>query len=75
MGGLSYPLLSDFWPHGKTAVDYAVLRNTGITERAIFIVDTSGVIRYIDIHDIDSVPPVEDLWGVLDEISAVTLET
>src|SRR5918996_1609550 len=27
MGGLSYPLLSDFWPHGKTTLDYAVLRN------------------------------------------------
>ena len=68
LGGLSYPLLSDFWPHGKVCVDYGVLRNTGIAERAIFVVDRSGVIRYIDIHAIGEVPPVGPIFEALDTL-------
>jgi glutaredoxin len=56
LGGITYPLLSDFWPHGAVARKYGVLRNDGKSERAIFIVDSQGVIRYIDIHDIDQQP-------------------
>jgi len=69
MGGLSYPLLSDFWPHGKVAVDYGVLRNAGITERAIFVVDRAGVIRYIDIHAIGEVPPTDRIMQALDALA------
>ena len=69
MGGLSYPLLSDFWPHGKVAVDYGVLRNAGITERAIFVVDRAGVIRYIDIHAIGEVPPTDRILQALDALA------
>src|SRR6185369_5655935 len=68
MGGLSYPLLSDFWPHGKVSVDYSVLRNTGISERAIFVVDKQGIIRYIDIHDIGEVPPTDKIIEALDAL-------
>jgi alkyl hydroperoxide reductase subunit AhpC len=56
MGGISYPLLSDFWPHGLTALKYGVLRAEGFTERAIFIIDKQGKIRYIDIHVIGEQP-------------------
>lgn len=56
LGGISYPLLSDFWPHGKVAQKYGVLRAEGFTERAIFIIDEEGVIRFIDIHDIEDEP-------------------
>ena len=56
LGGISYPLLSDFWPHGEVAEKYGVLRKEGHSERAIFIIDKDGVIQYIDIHDIDDQP-------------------
>jgi peroxiredoxin len=69
LGGLSYPLLSDFWPHGKTAVDYGVLRNTGVAERAIFVVDREGVIRYIDIHAIGEQPPTDKIMEALDRLA------
>lgn len=69
MGGLSYPLLSDFWPHGKVAVDYGVLRPEGIMERAIFVVDAEGVIRYIDIHDIAEQPPTDKIVEALDRLA------
>lgn len=56
LGEVTYPLVSDFWPHGEIAQRYGVLRGEGMSERAIFLIDTAGVIRYIDIHDIDTQP-------------------
>jgi glutaredoxin len=56
LGGINYPLLSDFWPHGAVSQQYGVLRNAGYTERAIFIIDKDGIIQYIDIHDIADQP-------------------
>ena len=65
LGGLSYPVLSDFWPHGHVAIKYGVLRAEGITERAIFVLDKECVIRYIDIHDINEEPPLEPIFAAL----------
>ena len=65
LGGISYPLLSDFWPHGETAERYGVFRQDGRSERALFIVDKEGTIRYIDVHDIDEQPDNEELFNVL----------
>jgi glutaredoxin len=56
LGGIHYPLLSDFWPHGAVAQKYGVFREDGRSERAIFIIDKEGIVRYIDIHDIDDQP-------------------
>ena len=70
LGGIHYPLLSDFWPHGEIAELYGVLRHDeGITERAIFIIDKKGIIRYIDIHDIDSQPDNDVLLSELEKIA------
>ncbi len=68
LGGINYPLLSDFWPHGVVSKKYGVLRSEGYTERAIFIIDRNGIIRYIDIHDIDKQPSNDELLKVLREI-------
>lgn len=54
--------MSDFWPHGAVAELYGVLRPEGYTERAIFIIDREGIIRYIDIHDIDDQPDNDELF-------------
>jgi len=56
LDGISYPLLSDFWPHGMVSERYGVLRPEGYSERAIFIVDPDGIIQYLDIHDIGHQP-------------------
>lgn len=68
LGGINYPLLSDFWPHGAVCRKYHVLREEGRSERAIFIVDPDGIIRYIDIHDIDDQPDNEVLLAELKKI-------
>jgi len=69
LGGISYPLLSDFWPHGRVAQMYGVLRPEGYSERALFVIDKTGVIRYVDVHDIDQQPDNEVLFRVLAEVS------
>jgi peroxiredoxin (alkyl hydroperoxide reductase subunit C) len=59
MGELWFPVLSDFWPHGAVAEKYGVLRSDGVSERALFVIDKKGIIRYIDVHDINKRPPLE----------------
>ena len=65
LGGISYPLLSDFWPHGAVADRYGVLRDDGKSERALFVVDKAGIVRYVDIHDIDQQPDNEEVFRIL----------
>ena len=63
LGGITYPLISDFWPHGEVARNYGVFReDEGRSERAIFIIDKNGVVQYIDIHDIDEQPDNQVLF-------------
>src|SRR5512136_1524053 len=68
LGGITYPLLSDFWPHGRVAECYGVLRDDGKSERAIFVIDKKGVIRYVDVHDIDQQPDNDELFRVLAQV-------
>lgn len=69
MGSLWFPVLSDFWPHGAVARSYGVLRSNGTSERAIFIIDKKGLIRYIDVHDINKRPELENIIGTLEKLN------
>ncbi len=68
MGKLWFPVLSDFWPHGAVAKKYGVLRSDGVSERALFVIDKKGMVHYIDVHDINKRPPLEDLVGALEKL-------
>lgn len=68
LGNITYPLLSDFYPHGQVAKLYGVLRAEGYSERALFVIDKKGIIRYVDVHNIDEQPDNEVLFGVLNEM-------
>ena len=68
MGKLWFHVLSDFWPHGGVAKKYSVLRSNGVSERALFVIDKKGIIRYIDVHDINKRPPLEDLAAALEKL-------
>jgi len=68
MGQLWFPVLADFWPHGAVANRYGVLRTNGVSERALFVIDKAGILRYIDVHDINKRPPLEDLMGALEKL-------
>jgi peroxiredoxin len=42
-----FPLLSDFWPHGKVARAYDVFdEQVGFALRGTFLVDTAGILRW-----------------------------
>ncbi len=69
MGGVWFPVLSDFWPHGEVAGKYGVLRSNGVAERALFVIDRKGIIRYIDVHDINERPKMETLMAELDKLN------
>ena len=68
MDGIDFPLLSDFWPHGRVASTYGVLRSDGTCERALVVIDKKGIIRYLDVHDINTRPPLEDLMTALKKL-------
>ena len=75
LGGISYPLLSDFWPHGGVAKDYGVFRKEGTTERAIFVIDKDGILQYIDIHDIGEQPSNDVLFTELERVTGQKMST
>jgi len=66
MGDLWFPVLSDFWHHGAVADKYGVLRSDGVSERSLFVIDKKGIIRYIDVHNINKRPRLEDLVKALE---------
>jgi peroxiredoxin len=68
MGKLWFPVLSDFFPHGKVAETYGVLRSDGTAERALFVIDKKGMICYIDVHDINKRPSLEVLIHELEKL-------
>jgi peroxiredoxin len=68
MGDLWFPVLSDFWPHGAVAKEYGILRSDGMAERALFVIDKQGIIRYVDVHEISSLPRLEALVKELDKL-------
>jgi mycoredoxin-dependent peroxiredoxin len=59
--GFSFPMLSDFWPHGAVAAAYGVLHDgIGIALRGSFLVDRSGVVRWSVVNGIADARDVED---------------
>ena len=69
LGGISYDLLSDFHPHGKVASDYGVMRNDGISERAIFVIDKDGKIAWAKQYQIPEQPDFEEVLREIQKIA------
>lgn len=68
MGGLWFPVASDFWPHGGLAKKLGILRSDGTAERALFLVDKQGLIRFIDVHDINARPDLGPLIEAMEHV-------
>lgn len=50
--GYTFPLLSDFWPHGEVAQAYGVFNDkAGFANRGTFVVDKSGIIRFAEMNE------------------------
>lgn len=68
--GLTFPLLSDFHPKGEVARRYRVWREVdGFSERALYVVDGEGIIRYAHVSPyLHHIPPIEELFQALDAL-------
>ena len=70
--GITFPLLADFHPKGAVAQSYRVYRDRdGFSERALYVVDADGVIRYSHISPfLTHVPDIRELLGALDRAAS-----
>jgi peroxiredoxin len=56
--GYTFPMLSDFWPHGKVAQEYGVFDEvSGLSVRGTFIIDKQGKVAY---RVINAIPDARD---------------
>jgi len=65
--GLEFPLLSDY--DKKVCQAYGVLRQNGSAERALFVVDRLGVIRYVHVNPVGEVPDNKPVLDVLRKLA------
>lgn len=69
MGSLWFDVLSDFWPHGRVADLYGVLRSDGTAERALVFINERGVITGVHVSDINVRPPLKLIFEELKNFS------
>ena len=64
--GISYPLLSDFYPQGQVVDLFGVRHAGGMPERALIVIDKQGKIAWITVHrPTATAPDNEELFEVL----------
>jgi peroxiredoxin (alkyl hydroperoxide reductase subunit C) len=62
LGGIPFPLLSDYWPHGAVGKAYGIfLEDKGFDARSVFVVDAQGVIRHSQVYAPGTIPESKDL--------------
>jgi peroxiredoxin len=68
---LHFPLLADFEPKGAVAQRYGVYRAAdGFTERALFVLDKEGVIRWSYVSPVGVNPGADGILAALDDLGA-----
>jgi peroxiredoxin len=66
---LCFPLLSDFEPKGEVARAYGVYRpKEGVCERALFVLDADGVIRWSYVSPIGVNPGADGILRALESL-------
>ncbi len=68
---LTFPLLSDFHPKGEVARRYQVYRERdGFSERALYVIDREGVIRYCHVSpELHKIPSIYELMDQLKQLN------
>lgn len=70
LGGVSYPLLSDFHPKGKVTEAYGLMDpKLGAPFRAVIVVDKNGIVRWKKIYERPSLPDVKDVLAEMAKVS------
>jgi len=67
---LRFPILSDFEPKGEVARKYGVYRKEeGVAERALFVIDKDGVIRWSYVSPIGVNPGAHGVLNALESLN------
>ncbi len=68
LGGIDFPVLSDM--NLKIAGDYGVSLESGANDRAEFLVDKEGIIRWTNIEETpgNDTPTMDDIFGAIDRL-------
>ncbi|QEL26925.1 redoxin domain-containing protein (plasmid) [Bosea sp. F3-2] len=68
---LHFPLLADFEPKGAVARNFGVYRHgEGIAERALFVLDADGIIRWSFVSPLGINPGADGILDALDKLAA-----
>ena len=60
-------LPSDFWPHGKVAIQYGLFREKeGVSERANIIIDEHRRVIFVRVYPIAQLPDIGEIIKVLE---------
>lgn len=71
--GYKLALLSDFEPKGAVARDYNVYRTReGVSERALFVIDEEGVVRWNYVSPIGINPGADGILNALEQMDGRT---
>ena len=66
LGGVPFPLCSDYWPHGAVGQAYGMFNEErGMDKRAAYVIDAKGVIRYAKVYPQGTIPTSEELLAEL----------
>ena len=69
LGIQSFDLLSDNYPYGEVAKQYGVFREKdGISDRAVFVIDKQGKVRWSRVYDIPQHPSNDDVFAALSQL-------
>lgn len=70
---IGFPLLSDFEPKGAVARRFgAYSERLGVCERALFVIDAEGIVRWSHLAPISVNPGAEGILAALDAIVAAS---
>lgn len=65
LGGVSFPILADFHPHGAVTRAYGLWNaERGSGKRAVFIIDKAGIVRWARVYT-GSRPEIPELLNAL----------
>lgn len=66
LGGVPFPLLSDYWPHGAVGKAYGIFNEErGMDKRAAYVIDAKGVVRYAKVYPQGTIPTSDELLAEL----------
>jgi len=69
LGGVPFPLLSDYWPHGAVGQAYGIFNDErGMDKRAAYVIDAKGVVRYAKVYPQGTIPTSDELLAELKKL-------